>query len=585
MPASCACQAEFLTSADISCARCPLGGATLPAQCIWTPAGQGRPLRQGRHFALQGHLSVCCSGCMHHWQLHPSLRVAAGLHVPEPAQLGPQRAAGPARWEGPARHGSLGAGEVQPVLRPSPRKLAAGARGFGSGGGSTASSGLHGIGGGHQPSRLGFSAPLPTGNGGAAGGTPPEGLSAGWGAEEQRQRQGSQQPQAGPGAGRLADSSATLEHNVAPVLSPAGPEVLAVAMNAASGAPSGRGMQPWKGSGPAQAATAAAQLAAQQRADSVPPAGVRAEQGAGAPEPQQGVEGQWQEQRQQPGQAGDWQAHRQGELQSQSQPEGWGSQSLWEGGPAQHATAAAHSLPGANGILQRPEPGASLSPPEDEGLANTAAEAAPQQQHRQAAPRRRRAISKLAGGGGGRAAAYRSMQRPAPRAGHKRAGSHDDSPAAEQAGSAKRQRGNDTALTQEPAGQAPAGGIRDVRGDHMGADVIDSQGTDHWLLSQPGFEPASQQSRNSPEPSAAPMHHQVCSYRGLAVGRMADIYVLPWAALCCATSYVSVAGSVTQAPDEQHQTMAGPQIHLNGRRLTGTGQILMMHSTPNQSLK
>ena len=494
-------------------------GATLPAQCIWTPAGQGGPLRQGGNFALQDHLSVCCSGCVHHWQLRPSLRVAAGLHVQEPAQLGPQRAAGPARWEGPARHGGLGAAEVQPVLRPSPRKLAAGARGFGSGGGSTASSGLHGIGGGHQPSRLGFSAALPAGNGGAAGGTPPEGLSAGWGAEEQRQRQGSQQPQAGPGAGRLADSSATLEHNVAPVLSPAGPEVLGVAINAASGALSGRGMQPWKGSGPAQAATAAAQLAAHQRADSVPPAGVRAEQaaqqGAGAPDPQQGVEGQWQEQRQQPG-------HRQGELHSQSQPEGSGSQPLWEGGPAQHAAAAAHSLPGANGILQHPEPGASLSPPEDEGLADTAAEAASQQQLRQAAPRRRRAISKLAGGGGGRAAAYRSMHRPAPQAGRKRAGSHDDGPAAEQAGSAKRQRGNSTALTREPTGQAPAGGIRDMRGDHLGGDVIDSQGTDHWLLSQAGFEPASQQSQNSPEPSTAPRHHQVCSYRGLAAGSWQD---------------------------------------------------------------
>ena len=474
---------------------------------------------------------MCCSGCMPYWQLQPSLCMAAGLHVQESAQLGPQRAAGPARWEGPARHGSLGAGEVQPVLRPSPRKLAAGARGFG-GAGSTASSGLHGIGGGHQPSRLGFSAALPAGNGGVVAGTPPEGLSAGWGADEQQQRQGTQQPQAGPGAGRLADSSATLEHNVAPVLSPAGPEALGAAPNAASATPAARGMQPWKASGPAQAATAAAQLAAQQRADSVPPAGVRAEQAAqqraGVPEAHQGVKGQWQEQLQQPGQAGDWEAHRQGELRSQSQPDGSGSQPLWEGGPAQHATAAAHSLPGANGILQRPEPGASPSPPGDQGLADTAVEAASQQQQHQAAPLRQRPLwKKKAAGRRGRAEAYRSMHRAPPQAGHKRAESDDDGlAAAEQAGSTKRQRGNGTAASQEAPGQASAGRIRDVRADHLGGDMIDSQGTDHWSLSQAGFEPASQQSQNSPEPSTAPIHHQVCSYRGLAVGRMAENHVL-----------------------------------------------------------
>ena len=436
------------------------------------------------------------------------------------------------------------------MLRPSPRKLAAGARGFG-GAGSTASSGLHGIGGGHQPSRLGFNAVLPAGNGGVAAGTPPEGLTAGWGAEEQQQRQASQLPPAGPGPGRLADSSATLEHNVPPVLSPAGPEALGVAPHAASAAPSGRGMQPWKASGPAQAATAAAQLAARQRADPVPPAGVRAEQaaqqGSGAPEPQQGGEGQWQEELQQPGYAGDWEAHRRGELQSQ--PEGSGSQPLWEGGPAQHAAAAAHSLPRANGILQRPEQGGSLSPPGDQGLANTAVRAEPQQQQRQAAwagHGRAAAYRSMVGSrsgdqglaataeqapsqqqqrrvawaGRGRAAAYRGML--GSRAESKRAGSHDDELAADRAGSAKRQRGNGTAVVREPAGQDPAGRIRDVQAGHPGGDVIDSQGTDHWWLSQAGFEPASQQSQNSPEPSTAPMHHQVCSYRGPAVGRMAE---------------------------------------------------------------
>ena len=532
---------------------------------------------------LQGHLSTPAGPSEHVLlQLHAlgapasSLFTAAGLDIEEPAPLGPQRAAAPARWKSPARHGSLGAGEVQPVLRPSPRKLAAGARGFG-GAGSTASSGLHGIGGGHQPSRLGFSAALPAGNGGVAAGTPPEGLSAAWGVGEQRQRQASQQPQAGPaaGAGRLADSSAMLEHNVPPMLSPAGPEALGVAPNAASAAPSGRGMQPWKAGGPAQAATAAAQRAAQQRADSVPPAGTRAEQaaqlGAGAPEPQQGVEGQWQEQLPQPGQAGDWEAHRQGELPSQAQPEGWGSEPLWEGGPAQHAAAAAHSLPGVNGILHRPEQGASQSPPRDQGLADMAVQAVPKQQQHQAAP-----------GRGGPAAAS-GMARS--QAGHKRAGTHDDSSAAGRAGVAKRQRGNGTAVTGEAAGQAPTGRMRDVQADHLGSNMVDSQGTDHWLLSQAGFEPASQQSQNSPEPSTGLMHHQVRSYSGLAFSRVAEIHSLPQAALCCAMSCVSAADSVTQAPDEQHQTMAGPQIHLNGRRLTGTGQIMMMHSTSSQSLK
>eukprot|EP00891_Asterochloris_glomerata_P000504 jgi/Astpho2/504/fgenesh1_pg.00011_%23_75_t len=374
---------------------------------------------------------------------HAGNQASAGLGCEEPpAQLGLQRAAGPARREGPARNGSLGAGEVQPVLRPSPRKLA-----------------------------------------------------AGWGTEGQQQRQGSQQPEAGPGAGRLADSSAMLEHNVAPVLSPAGPEVLGVAPAAASAAPPARGMQPWKASGPAQAATAAAQLAAQQRADSVPPAGARAEQatwqGAGVPEPQQGVAGQWQ---QQPGQAGDWQAHRQGELHLQSHQEGWGSQPLWEGGPAQQAAAAAHSLPGVNGILQRSEQGVSLTPPDDQGLANVAGKAAFQQQQHQAAP------------GHGGAAAASGMG--GSQAGHKRAGSHDDSLAAVRTGSAKRQRGNGTAVRQEAIGQAPAGRTRDVQADHLGGNMIDSQGTDLMSLSQAGFEPASQQSQNSPEPSTAPMHHQ-----------------------------------------------------------------------------